>query len=121
MKSVVCGIRTANQQPWNFAFNKRYIREIADIQNLEISTDSTYNSKVATVDIEIMRSTQKFPSLNLYIYFACLSVWVSVCLYLINVKTAELIKPRFCVGHRHITRSGCSKFQKLPPTRFDFQ
>ena len=41
--------------------------------------------------------------LNLYINLACLSVclsvWVSVCLYSINVKTAEPIGPKFFVGH----------------------
>ena len=35
---------------------------------------------------------------NLYINLACLSVWVSVCLYPINVKTAEPIGPKFFVG-----------------------
>ena len=39
---------------------------------------------------------------NLYINLACLSVWVSVCLYPINVKTAEPIGTKFCVGH-HVT------------------
>jgi len=33
----------------------------------------------------------------------CLSVWVSVCLYPINVKTAEPIGPKFFVGHHMIT------------------
>ena len=28
----------------------------------------------------------------------CLSVWVFVCLYPINVKSAEPIGPKFCVG-----------------------
>ena len=35
---------------------------------------------------------------NLYINLACLSVCLGVCLYPINVKTAEPIRPKFCVG-----------------------
>ena len=35
---------------------------------------------------------------NLYINLACLSVCLFVCLYPINVKTAEPIRPKFCVG-----------------------
>ena len=35
----------------------------------------------------------------LYINLACLSGWVSVCLYPINVKTAEPSGPKFFVGH----------------------
>ena len=38
----------------------------------------------------------------LYINLACLSVCLSVCLYPINVKTAEPIRPKFFVGH-HVT------------------
>ena len=37
---------------------------------------------------------------NLYINLACLSVYLFVCLYPINVKTAEPIGPKFCVGSR---------------------
>ena len=33
----------------------------------------------------------------------CLSLWLFVCLYPINVKTAEPIGPKFCVGP-HVTR-----------------
>ena len=36
---------------------------------------------------------------HLYINLACLSVSLSVCLYPINVKTAEPIGPKFFVGH----------------------
>ena len=36
---------------------------------------------------------------HLYINLACLSVCLSVCLYPINVKTAEPIGPKFFVGH----------------------
>jgi len=39
---------------------------------------------------------------TLSIYKFVLSVWVSVCLYPINVKTAEPIGPNFFVGH-HVT------------------
>ena len=39
----------------------------------------------------------------LYIYVYTLLVWVSVCLYPINVKTAEPIRPKFCVGPRMTT------------------
>ena len=35
---------------------------------------------------------------SIYIYFACLFVCLAVCLYPMNVKTAELIGPKFCVG-----------------------
>jgi len=37
--------------------------------------------------------------INLTCLSVCLSVWVSDCLYPINVKTAEPIGPKFCVGH----------------------
>ena len=39
---------------------------------------------------------------HLYINLACLSVCLFVCLYPINVKTAEPIGPKFFVGH-HMT------------------
>ena len=39
---------------------------------------------------------------NLYIDLACLSVCLFVCLYPINVKTAEPIGPNFFEGH-HVT------------------
>ena len=39
---------------------------------------------------------------HLYINFACLSVCLFVCLYPINVKTAEPIWPKFFVGTRVI-------------------
>ena len=41
-------------------------------------------------------------SLYLYINLACLGVCLFVCLYPINVKTAEPIGPKFFVGH-HVT------------------
>ena len=58
----------------------------------------------------------KRPKSLVCIYFACLSVFLNVCLYPINVKTAELIGPKFCVGP-HMTPGKVyeSKFQ-----RFDF-
>ena len=34
------------------------------------------------------------------LYILCLSVFLFLCLYLINVKTAEQIGPQFCVGPR---------------------
>ena len=37
----------------------------------------------------------KRPKSLVHLYFACLSVWVSACLYPINVKTAESIGPNF--------------------------
>ena len=40
--------------------------------------------------------------LYLYINLDCLSVCLFVCLYPINVKTAEPIGPKFFVGH-HVT------------------
>ena len=39
---------------------------------------------------------------SLYINLACLSGCLFVCLYPINVKTAEPIGPKFFVGH-HVT------------------
>ena len=56
-----------------------------------ISTKNTHyiyyiNKKISCIDI------------YLHIYFACLYV----CLYPINVKTAESIGPKFFVGH-HVT------------------
>ena len=42
-------------------------------------------------------------------------IFLSACLYPINVKTAELIGPKFCVGS-HMTPGkvqGCSKLQKF--------
>ena len=48
------------------------------------------------------RDYVKVIQVYLYINLACLSVWVSVCLsvclYPINFKTAELIGPKFFVG-----------------------
>jgi len=38
---------------------------------------------------------------HLYINLACLSVCLSVCLYPINVKTAEPIGPKFFEGHQN--------------------
>ena len=38
------------------------------------------------------------PHLSIYCLSVSLYVWVSVCLYPINVKTAEPIEPKFCVG-----------------------
>ena len=40
----------------------------------------------------------RFKIQQLYIYFACMSVRLSVRLYPINVKTAEPIGPTFCEG-----------------------
>ena len=47
-----------------------------------------------------------------YLYFACL---FAVCLYPINVKTAESIGPKLCVGPHMTPRKGygLSKFQKI--------
>ena len=45
---------------------------------------------------------------------------MAVCLYPINVKTAEPIWPKFCVGP-HMTNekaSGCSKLQKFVSASF---
>ena len=44
---------------------------------------------------------EKLVQIPIYINLACLSV-SSVCLYPINVKTAEPIGPKFCVGP-HVT------------------
>ena len=45
---------------------------------------------------------KQFTRKNLYINLACLSVCLFVCLYPINVKTAEPIGPKIFVGH-HVT------------------
>ena len=55
-----------------------------------------------------------FACLGVFFVFFCLLAWVSVCLYPINVKTAKLIGPKFCVGP-HMTPGKIyewSKFQK---------
>ena len=51
-----------------------------------------------TIKTEDGREAPLKPSL--YIYFACLSGCLFVCLYPINVKTAEPIGSKFCVGSR---------------------
>ena len=67
---------------------------------------------------------------NLYINFAWVSVclfgcllWcLSVCLYPINVKTAEPIGPKFFVGH-HVTPGkvyGWSNYQKFASIKIRF-
>ena len=48
----------------------------------------------------------------LYINLACLSVCLSVCLYAINVKTAEPIGPKFVVGH-HVTTGKVYEWSKF--------
>ena len=56
------------------------------------------------------------------IYILCLSVWMSVCLYPINVKTAEPIRPKFFVGP-HMTPGlvyEWSKFQKFVSNKIRF-
>jgi len=59
----------------------------------------------------------------LYINLACQSVCLFVCLYPINVKTAEPIGSEFCVGP-HMTLGKVYGFSKKkfnsPPTKFDF-
>ena len=46
---------------------------------------------------EVLNSHANFLYTIFYIYFACMGVWGSVCLYPINVKTAEPIGPKFFV------------------------
>ena len=65
--------------------------------------------------ILVQMNKKMFNRTNLYINLACLFVWVFVCLYPINVKTAEPIGPKFCVGH-HVTPGkvyGMIKFSKI--------
>ena len=63
---------------------------------------------------------------NLYINLACLSgclfVCLFVCLYPINVKMAEPIGPKFCVGHHVIPGKvyGWSNFQKFASIKIRF-
>ena len=61
----------------------------------------------------------RFESKTTSIYILCLSVWVSVCLYPINVKTAEPIGPNLCVVP-HTTPRKISKFQKLASNKIRF-
>ena len=60
---------------------------------------------------------------NLYLNLACLSVWVSVCLYPINVKTAEPIGPKFFVGSSVTPGQGYewSNFQKFASIKIRFK
>ena len=57
-----------------------------------------------------------FIYLSIYIYFACLSVYV----YPINAKMAEPIGPKCFVGS-HVTKVyGWSNFQNMPPSQLYF-
>ena len=58
----------------------------------------------------------------LYINLACPSVCLFVCLYPINVKTAEPIGPKFFVGHQVTPGKvyGWSNFQKLVSIKIRF-
>ena len=58
----------------------------------------------------------------LYINLACLSACPSVCLYPINVKTAEPIRPKFFVWHHVIPWKvyGWSNFQKFASIKIRF-
>ena len=57
-----------------------------------------------------------------FFFFAIYKFNLLVCLYPINVYTAEPIKPKFCVVPRMTPRKiyGGSKLQKLCPKDFDF-
>ena len=67
----------------------------------------------------ISNSSSQNLTYNFYINLACLSWWVFGCLFVCfyvsnNVKTAEPIGPKFCVGH-HVTPGKIydwSKFKK---------
>ena len=61
---------------------------------------------VADLNVEFMKIEKVIYIYNLYIYFACLGVCLSVCLYPINVKTAEPIGTKFCVGVGHHVTPG---------------
>ena len=59
-----------------------------------------HKENMFTINLEDGREApSKASIINLSINLACLSVWVSVRLYPINVKTAEPIGPKFVVGH----------------------
>ena len=64
----------------------------------------------------------KFWQTTFYISFACLPICQFVCLYPINVKTAELIRPKFCVGPQETPGKvyEWSKFQKFMFKSFYF-
>ena len=75
---------------------------------------SVYTEKMFTIEI-VGREAHWRTS---YIHFT----FLSVCLYLINVKTAELIGFKFCVV-THMTPEKVnewSKFQKLAPNKIRF-
>ena len=52
--------------------------------------------------LEVRKDWREGEARLLYINLACLFVCLSVCLYPINVKTAEPIGPKFFVAH-HVT------------------
>ena len=56
--------------------------------------------------------SMKCPFTSIYIHFACLSVCLLVCLYSINVKTAEPIGPKFWLNYENI-RHFFYKIRKL--------
>ena len=59
-----------------------------------------------------------FDQLIILLYLLCLSV----CLYSVNNETAQLIGPKFCVGHRMTTGEvyGRYKFKKLASYKLRF-
>ena len=54
------------------------------------------------------------------IFGSTLSVCMSVCLYPINVKSAEPIRPNFCVGLYMTPRKVYENLKNMPSTKFDF-
>ena len=59
---------------------------------------------------------------NFFIYMFTLFVWSSVRFYPINVKTAEPIGPKFCVGPQWAQERFMKdkNFKFLSPPKFDF-
>ena len=73
---------------------------------------NVYKENMLKIGIEDGSEAPWKPSL--YIYFTCLFGCLSIHLYPINVKKAEPIGPKFCVGHRVTPEKdfGWSKLKK---------
>ena len=72
--------------------------------------------------LNVFSSSISYSVFYIWILLVCLSVSLSVCLYPINVKTAEPIGPKFVVGH-HVTPGkvyGWSNFQKCASIKIRF-
>ena len=113
----------------NFRFSKIFLHQNLNVENFEnprnfcfVITENPnvfyYHSHVIywqrepPCNLLMRRMLTKRPEFLLYIYFACLFVSLFVCLYPINVKTAEPIGPIFCV-EPHITPGKVYEWSKF--------